>query len=88
MAFAYTVDTQSNIGKTRIVTGTWTSTLTTATGEIDTGLATIFYANASTYGAAVATDEAAFNETFPFINGQITLICTSGTTGGWEAVGL
>lgn len=88
MAFTYTVNEQQNVGKTRIVTGKWTVTAGTSTGDIDTGLGRVLYASASTYRSAVVSAEPVFNETFPFINGPITLLCTSGTTGGWTAIGL
>jgi len=86
MAFEYTVSDEFTVGKAKIVTGTWTNTLTTTGGEISTGLNTILFADAEAYGAA-GQDKPAFNETFPFSAGAITLASTSGYTGGWLAVG-
>lgn len=87
MAFAYTVNDEINMKNLKIVTGTWTVTSSTKTGEIDTGMSSVDYAFATTYDSSVIADPAVFNETFPFINGEITLITTSGTTGGWKATG-
>ena len=88
MAFSYTVDVEFNHGGAKIVTGTWTSAdVGIVGGDITTGLQTINYANASTYGATVTANEASFNETFPFSAGAISLVTTTGTTGGWIAIG-
>lgn len=88
MAFTFTKDIEFNHGGAKVVTGTWTVTGATATGEITTGLGTINYIQAAIYAASTASALPAFNETFPFDSGAVTLIATSGTTGGWVAIGL
>jgi hypothetical protein len=87
MALTYTTNIQDTPGGgAKIVTGKWTVTDATAGGEIATGLNTILYAHPTVYGAAGQT-AAAFNETFPFSAGTITLATTSGYTGGYVAIG-
>ncbi|RKZ03704.1 hypothetical protein DRQ25_17600 [Candidatus Fermentibacteria bacterium] len=86
MAFSYTVNDEFISGGVRKVTGNWTLTDSTTGGEVTTGLSTILVAKAWANGAAGQTAPA-FNETFPFAAGAITLASTSGYTGSWEATG-
>lgn len=88
MAFSFTKESEFNQGGAKVVTGTWTSAgAGIVGGEVTTGLQTINYAKVSIYSASLPGSEAVFDETFPFSAGPISIVTTTGTTGGWIAIG-
>jgi hypothetical protein len=89
MAFSYTVDSDVHIGGTRIVAGTFTSTVATTGGDVNTGMSVVKTFTLTPSGTAVATSLPVYNETLPLTNtdGAVTIVTTTGMIGSWTATG-
>ena len=87
MAFSFTVENEQSLeGNMRIVYGTWDGTGVTG-GEIVTGLSRVDMCVLGHTGSAVEAAVAVCNETFPLASGSVIIVCTSGDTGTYIAIG-
>ena len=87
MAFSYTVNEQAMFGGSlRKAVGTFNAASVT-TGDIKTGLSTVYHISLTAAAAAVGNNPVA-NETFPLNKGDETIVCDSGEIGTWEATGI
>ena len=85
MAFTQTVTRRTIFGDRRIVYGTY-STDTTG-GTIETGLHLVQHFDLQHTGNAAVGESPSVNETLP-CSGSVKIVCTSGKSGLWFAVGL
>jgi hypothetical protein len=85
MALASSVSGQTVVGDLRMVWGTFTSD--TTTGDINTGLTSVFTMAVTAKGSSIVADAPTINETFPLASGDVTVICTTSTVGYWVAWG-
>ena len=87
MAFSSAI-TQRPIamGNQRISYGSWDATGVTG-GDIDTGLRKCHSLMLTHKGSAVEAAVAVVNETYPCDGSAVTIVCTSGDAGYWQAVG-
>jgi hypothetical protein len=86
MAFTSVVSGQTVFGNLRVTYGTFDGSGVT-TGDIDTGLGTVFTMAVNAGGSSVVADSVTINETFPLAGSAITIIFTSGKAGTWIAFG-
>ena len=91
MAFTSTVKDQTVFGNKRIVTGVYDNSVGATTGgDIATGLARVDGIILQPYGAAVGTNQAVINETFPLVNstGAVTIVTDASQVGEFIAWGV
>lgn len=90
-SFDVTVEYEYLAGDVWVTGGTWFADGVT-TGEVETRLKYIKTFFISHKGAAVEANVATYNETIPgpcgVLSGAVTMICTSGDLGCWEAKGM
>ena len=84
MAFSSAISGKSVEGKFRVHWGTWTSSDTTATGDVNTGLRIVNRMTLTVNGAATAASVA---ETFPIAGSAVTINFTAAADGYWIAWG-
>lgn len=88
MVWSYTRDTERlPIGNKFMTYGTWTTTVATTGGDIDTGLSKVDTFHLSHEGAAVEAAVGVANESFPLASGSVTIVVTAQDTGTWLAIG-
>ena len=88
MAFSSTkIHVRLPIGNRKLVYGSWTSPNATG-GNISTGLKRVDICVISHKGSSVTADSAVINETFPLAGGDVTIVCTSGDSGYYIAIGI
>jgi hypothetical protein len=85
MAFTSTIVGLAKFGSRHIVMGNW-STDTTG-GTIVTGLRKVEFIACKALGSLIVADAPTVNATLPQSGGDVTVICTSGKSGVWYAVG-
>ncbi len=87
MAFSSVISGKTVIGNKYLTWGTWSGADNTG-GDIDTGLVVCESFIFSQKGSAVpTTDGPVVNETFPVAGSAVTIVCTSGDVGYWQAIG-
>lgn len=87
MAWGSSVIKKYIFGRSRVHCGSFDSSGATG-GDVATGLKRVEGFQLTHKGTAVAANVAVVNETFPLAGGDVTLVCTSGDTGYWIAVGI
>jgi len=87
MVFSSSILKKYVFGNRRIHVGSWNSALVTG-GDIGTGLKRVEILIPFFKGSAVEADNVVVNETFPLASGSVTIVCSSGDTGYWFAIGL
>lgn len=88
MAFAQTSNTNiTRIGSKKLAFGSFTNGGSDTGGSIATGLSYVETAWVQKTGAAVDTNYASVNNTFPLASGTITVVTTADTDGQWFAIG-
>lgn len=87
MAFTYTVQNQGTLGPQgmRMLWGTWTNTLESAGGEIETGMARVV--------AMILTPTSDYNMPYPRYaktdgDGTVTITTGANVDGDWVAFGI
>ena len=88
MAFSYTVDDRILVNGGRWLSyGTWTSTSTTATGDIDVRMRYVETFFLSYTGDGVIADAPSADEVFPLIDTDVTIDFTAAADGVWWCFG-
>lgn len=92
MAFSSTIENEEEqplvVGRKKIVYGTFTNTLGSTGGNIDTGLDRVDKMFLQHIGAAVVAAKPAVNESFPYHTGNaVTIVTTADADGIWMAIG-
>lgn len=85
VTFTSTIVGVCKIGSKHMVKGNW-STDTTG-GEIVTGLRKVEFIACKAAGSSIVAGAPTVNETLPLSGSSVTVICTSGTSGIWYAIG-
>ena len=77
-------DANTNLGKLRVVIGTYENTAGSTGGEVTTGLSQVlgFFANNK-----IAEKAARVNESFPLQGGDVTIVTAADDDGHWIAFG-
>jgi hypothetical protein len=73
---------------TRYTYGTFTNTLGSSGGNIDTELAVCMSIYLQYSGTAVVADNPVVNETLPIAGSAVTIVTTADADGYWYAIGI
>lgn len=89
MAFSFTVESEpyEQIGRLKVMCGTYTNTSGTTGGDINTGLSRVIFMKLQPTGSAVSASAPAINETLPLDNTAVTVVTVADEDGVWMAVG-
>lgn len=90
MVFTSTITETSVFGNKRVAYGTFTNTLGSSGGNIDTGLNRVDVMHLQQTGATAAVQGATVNETFPLasaIASAVTIVTFADAVGVWIAYG-
>jgi hypothetical protein len=87
MAFTSTIERKGRMGVHKFRIGTYTSTLGSEGGNIDTGMPVVYSMKLMPKTTAVLDDESTVYETMPCDGTAVTIVTTADETGYWFAIG-
>jgi len=80
-------DNQGVVGDLRYVRGTYVNDGGSAGGVINTGLQSVHHVQVTPLGTVAQASTPTFNNTFPTVGGNVTVITTANTSAQFTAYG-
>jgi hypothetical protein len=87
MAFTSTIERKGRMGVHKFRIGTYTNTLASEGGDIDTGMPVVYSIKLVPKGAAVIATESVVNGTAPYDGTAVAVVTSADEEGYWFAIG-